>query len=102
MGYCKECFQGEMLHCTACAEGYRLRIVDPLTKSGECMLQCPKGFFRDAPDDQRCIQCAAHCAECDSPHNCFKCNADSTLFNGICYQTPKAAVQEAITMAMYM
>merc|ERR1719161_1493696 len=59
------------------------------------MQHCQKGFWRDAPDDLRCIQCSANCVECDSIENCFECSPGYHLYRGYCYLIP-VNVAEAI------
>lgn len=71
--YCRECMSGSRIGCTSCYSGYTLRVLDTRTNSGECMQDCAKGFFRDAPNDLRCIQCGRYCLDCNSLYNCFEC-----------------------------
>lgn len=100
--YCKRCVQGYPTSCTACHDGSTLRVLEPNTQSGECNLNCPVGFFRDSPDDPRCVQCAEFCDVCESADNCFECKPGCTLYRGICYSTQNAAVQEGINYEQYL
>ena len=60
--YCRECLSGSRIGCSSCYSGYTLRVLDTNTNTGECMQDCAKGFFRDAPNDLRCIQCGKNLA----------------------------------------
>merc|ERR1711874_237876 len=66
------------------------------------MQNCPKGFFRDAPNDLRCIQCAQYCADCNSINNCFECEPGCTLYRGFCYLIPTTAIDNAIDFQTYL
>ncbi|CAE8661377.1 unnamed protein product, partial [Polarella glacialis] len=94
--YCKTCIAGSRISCSFCYEGYTLRILDFNTNTGECMQDCKKGFFRDAPNDLRCIQCSSYCIDCNSLYDCFECEPGATLFRGICYLIPTSMVDQGI------
>lgn len=100
--YCLTCVSGARTSCTSCSEGYRLRVMENRTMSGECMLDCPDGFFRDASDDLRCIQCPEFCSECWSTYNCTRCFNGSNLFRGVCYNYANAALEDAMDFEAYL
>jgi len=100
--YCKTCLSKHRISCTSCFEGYTLRVLDANTSSGECMQECPKGFYRDASTDMRCIQCGEYCLECDAIESCRACEERATLYRGICYLIPAFAADSAIDFDTYM
>jgi hypothetical protein len=100
--YCRACIAGSRIACTTCYSGYTLRVLDTKTNTGECMQDCPKGFFRDAPNDLRCIQCGKYCLDCNSLFNCFECQAGATLFRGICYLDPTGTVDTTVDLQTYL
>eukprot|EP00438_Fugacium_kawagutii_P028022 Skav236493 [mRNA] locus=scaffold1440:290732:292186:+ [translate_table: standard] len=100
--YCRACIAGSRIACTACYSGYTLKVLDTKTNTGECMQDCPKGFFRDAPNDLRCIQCGKYCMDCNSLYNCFECQAGATLFRGICYLDPTGTVDQTVDLQTYL
>ena len=100
--YCRACIAGSRIACTACYSGYTLRVLDTNTSTGECMQDCPKGFFRDAPNDLRCIQCGQSCLDCNSLYNCFECETGATLFRGICYLDPTSTVDQTVDLQTYL
>jgi len=66
------------------------------------MQDCAKGFFRDAPNDLRCIQCGKYCLDCNSLYNCFECQVGATLFRGICYLDPSGTVDQTVDLQTYL
>lgn len=100
--YCRTCMSGTEIGCTSCFSGFVKRVIDPNTEAGECMQTCRMGFFRDASDDLRCIQCPEYCLDCESFDMCFQCEVTATLFRGICYPTPLTAVEDTVTFATYL
>lgn len=100
--YCRECIAGTRISCSSCYSGYTLRILDANTNTGECMQDCRKGFFRDSPNDLRCIQCGKHCIDCNSLYNCFECETGATLFRGICYLIPTGTVDSTVDFQEYL
>lgn len=100
--YCKTCIAGATISCTSCYTGYALRVLEPRTGSGECLQNCRKGFFRDAPSDRRCIQCSEHCVDCESLDNCFECIEGASLFRGKCYLVPQTLENEAVDFETYL
>jgi len=100
--YCKTCISGATISCKSCYPGYELRVLEPSTGTGECMQNCEKGFFRDAPNDLRCIQCAEYCADCDSLHTCVECVEGASLHRGFCYLVPNTAVRDQIDFEAYL
>mmetsp|Transcript_12956 Transcript_12956/g.22478 ORF Transcript_12956/g.22478 Transcript_12956/m.22478 type:complete len:280 (-) Transcript_12956:9-848(-) len=100
--YCRACIAGSRIACTTCYSGYTLRVLDTKTNTGECMQDCPKGFFRDAPNDLRCIQCGKYCLDCNSLYNCFECQTGATLFRGICYLDPTGTVDTTVDLQTYL
>jgi len=100
--YCRECNAASRISCLSCYAGYTLRVLDENTQTGECMQDCRKGFFRDAPNDLRCIQCGKYCDDCNSLYNCFECEPGATLFRGICYLVPTDSVDQTIDFSTYL
>jgi len=100
--YCKTCLSEYRISCTSCFDGYYLRILDENTSSGECMLDCNTGFFRDATNDLRCIQCSEYCLACDSLENCSSCEDGTSLYRGLCYVVPDYDTESTIDFMTYM
>mmetsp|Transcript_21272 Transcript_21272/g.46961 ORF Transcript_21272/g.46961 Transcript_21272/m.46961 type:complete len:259 (-) Transcript_21272:61-837(-) len=100
--YCKTCVSSHSISCTSCFQGYTLRVLSPRTSSGECMFRCPVGFYRDAPDDLRCIQCAKHCNNCSDHYTCFGCEEGTALYRGICYPNASGSLAELINFDTYL
>eukprot|EP00931_Biecheleriopsis_adriatica_P010923 TRINITY_DN111991_c0_g1_i1.p1 TRINITY_DN111991_c0_g1~~TRINITY_DN111991_c0_g1_i1.p1 ORF type:complete len:340 (-),score=50.23 TRINITY_DN111991_c0_g1_i1:64-1017(-) len=100
--YCKTCNAESRIACQSCYQGYTLRVLDPNTQTGECMQDCRKGFFRDAPNDLRCIQCGKYCDDCNSLYNCFECQPGATLYRGICYLVPTENINQEIDFESYL
>jgi len=94
---CYRCLTEHKISCTACYQGYYLKVVDEGTQSGECMAECPDGFYRDSPDDTtRCLQCAEYCLSCHSKDLCFVCDEGAELLFGVCTST----AQDVDTVAL--
>lgn len=66
------------------------------------MQNCPKGFFRDAPNDLRCIQCAQYCADCEGLETCFECEPVASLYRGQCYLIPTTAADTGVDFETFL
>eukprot|EP00929_Paragymnodinium_shiwhaense_P080474 TRINITY_DN41978_c0_g1_i1.p1 TRINITY_DN41978_c0_g1~~TRINITY_DN41978_c0_g1_i1.p1 ORF type:complete len:354 (-),score=66.03 TRINITY_DN41978_c0_g1_i1:142-1077(-) len=100
--YCRTCIAGSEISCTSCYESYRLRVLQPRTQSGQCMWDCPSGFFRDAPTDLRCMSCSKFCTNCTSLDTCYGCENVATLYRGVCYKNSSIAEQEETNFLTYL
>mmetsp|Transcript_5581 Transcript_5581/g.7791 ORF Transcript_5581/g.7791 Transcript_5581/m.7791 type:complete len:151 (-) Transcript_5581:12-464(-) len=100
--YCRTCLDSYQVSCLSCYDGYTLRVLEPRVGTGECMQDCPDGYFRDAPDDLRCIQCGQFCARCESLELCFECQEGYNLYRGMCYANPNLALQATIDFETYL
>jgi len=100
--YCKTCLDAYEISCTSCFEGYYLRVLNERTQSGQCMMTCPLGFYRDAPTDVRCLACSKSCANCTSADLCFKCEEGSSLHRGYCYVNASMSEREAINFENFL
>lgn len=100
--YCKTCIAGSQVSCTTCFEGYSLRVLEEHTQTGECNQDCRVGFFRDAPDDMRCVQCTKYCNNCSSVDMCFGCEEGATLFNNRCYPHVNSTLGGPINFETYL
>lgn len=100
--YCQTCISEYRISCKSCFEGYTLRILEDNTSTGECMQNCDPGFFRDASNDMRCIQCGEFCEACESLESCSECQSNATLSRGICYLQPNWAEDTAVDFEAYM
>jgi len=68
---CATCVAGYKVSCQSCTSAeYTLRIRDKRTQSGECLRNCPKGYFRPTSDDVRCVQCQLECMDCNDRYWC--------------------------------
>merc|ERR1712187_277365 len=45
--FCQTCIDKYETSCTSCFDTYYLRVLEPLTGSGQCRRDCPEGYFRD-------------------------------------------------------
>ena len=61
--------------CTICGAGYILY-------QGQCISQCPNGFY---PIQGSCNRCPQNCTSCSSnPNSCTACTNGTYLYNGNC------------------
>lgn len=101
--YCKTCIAGSEISCTDCYDDYDLRILEPRTKSGQCMWLCPSGgFYRDAPTDLRCLSCSESCIKCKSADWCEECDGGFNLYRGYCYTNVTFSEREAVNFANFL
>lgn len=100
--YCETCITKYRISCKTCFDGYRLRISEPNTSTGECLGNCNPGFYREASNDARCIQCGEYCDECESVTQCERCWDNATLYRGKCYLQPSFALDTQIDFEAYM
>lgn len=100
--YCLTCIAGYRISCLSCFGGYSLRVHEDNTSTGECLAECLEGFYREAPNDNRCIQCGPYCDACEKVDNCTRCWSNATLYRGLCYLQPTFALDMAIDFEAYM
>eukprot|EP00928_Gymnodinium_smaydae_P081502 TRINITY_DN6500_c0_g1_i2.p1 TRINITY_DN6500_c0_g1~~TRINITY_DN6500_c0_g1_i2.p1 ORF type:complete len:336 (-),score=63.92 TRINITY_DN6500_c0_g1_i2:161-1141(-) len=100
--YCRTCIAEFEISCLSCYEDYSLRILDPATQSGQCMLDCPDKFYRDAPTDLRCISCPELCATCTDPNSCTSCVDIANLYRGACYVNFSASSDEGVNFKKFL
>jgi len=100
--YCESCIAPYRISCKSCFPGYTLRIHEDNTSTGECLANCDEGWYREASNDNRCIQCAEYCLECEKIDTCLRCWDNATLYRGLCYSQPSFALETAIDFDVYM
>ena len=71
---CKDCSNLSRTDCISCEK-------DKVLLNGECLEQCPYGFY---PKGNKCLPCPYPCAACDSFLDCTACYLNHYLVTGEC------------------
>lgn len=74
---CQECDGLARSSCTACKDGEML-------VNGECLSECPLGYYLDAGN---CRPCPSACAGCSSAANCTECLPPYFRVGGTCVES---------------
>jgi hypothetical protein len=72
--YCLKCVNGNSNRCEVCH-------ISKILVDGQCLSNCPSGFFRSG---QTCQPCCDDCLVCKNANHCEVCKAPFINFRGAC------------------